>query len=35
MDDVGEQTTRIRTALNFTVAQKTFSRRINQAKFSL
>jgi hypothetical protein len=35
MDDVGEQATRIRIALNFTVARKTFFRRINRAKFSL
>jgi hypothetical protein len=30
MDDVGKQATRIRTALNFTVARKKFSRRINR-----
>jgi hypothetical protein len=35
MDDVGEQATRIRTALNVTVARKPFSQRINRVKFSL
>jgi hypothetical protein len=35
MDDVDEQVTRTRTALNFTDAWKTFSRHVNRAKFSL